>query len=166
MRVGDHLEKGEAVKLNKKLKAEGKRGVDVEPFSFYLSAWEEDRHTIAQANIELDENLKITEELVNARRTGNFVLVNRAEVDYVDVSPKQLVSVAASLVPFLEHDDANRALMGANMQRQSVPLLVAEAPLVGTGMEGVTARDSGRRHPGPPQRLRRFGRLRAHHHPR
>jgi DNA-directed RNA polymerase subunit beta len=143
MRVGEHLEKGEAAKLNKKLKGEGKRGVDVEPFSFYLSAWEEDRHTIAQANIELDENLKITEELVNARRTGNFVLVNRAEVDYVDVSPKQLVSVAASLVPFLEHDDANRALMGANMQRQSVPLLVAEAPLVGTGMEGVTARDSG-----------------------
>jgi DNA-directed RNA polymerase subunit beta len=80
---------------------------------------------------------------VNARRQGNFVLVNRAEVDYIDVSPKQLVSVAASLVPFLEHDDANRALMGANMQRQSVPLLVAEAPLVGTGMEGVTARDSG-----------------------
>jgi DNA-directed RNA polymerase subunit beta len=143
LRVGDHLEKGEARKLNEKLKGEGKRGLDTEAFSFYLSAWEEDRHTIAQANIELDENLKITEELVNARRTGNFVLVNRAEVDYVDVSPKQLVSVAASLVPFLEHDDANRALMGANMQRQSVPLLVAEAPLVGTGMEGVTARDSG-----------------------
>ena len=143
LRVGDHLEKGEAAKLNKKLKAEGKRGVDTEAFSFYLSAWEEDRHTIAQANIELDKDLKITEELVNARRTGNFVLVNRSEVDYVDVSPKQLVSVAASLVPFLEHDDANRALMGANMQRQSVPLLVAEAPLVGTGMEGVTARDSG-----------------------
>ena len=80
---------------------------------------------------------------MNARRQGNFVLVNRAEVDYIDVSPKQLVSVAASLVPFLEHDDANRALMGANMQRQSVPLLAAEAPLVGTGMEGVTARDSG-----------------------
>jgi DNA-directed RNA polymerase subunit beta len=143
LRVGDHLEKGEARQLNAKLKAEGKRGLDVEAFSFYLSAWEEDRHTIAQANIELDEDLKITEELVNARRTGNFVLVNRSEVDYVDVSPKQLVSVAASLVPFLEHDDANRALMGANMQRQSVPLLVAEAPLVGTGMEGVTARDSG-----------------------
>jgi DNA-directed RNA polymerase subunit beta len=113
------------------------------PFSFYLSAWEEDKHTVAQANIEFDENGVITEELVNARRAGNFVLVNKAEVDYIDVSPKQLVSVAASLVPFLEHDDANRALMGANMQRQSVPLLVAEAPLVGTGMEGVTARDSG-----------------------
>jgi DNA-directed RNA polymerase subunit beta len=82
-------------------------------------------------------------ELVNARKAGNFVLVSRDEVDYVDVSPKQLVSVAASLVPFLEHDDANRALMGANMQRQSVPLLRAQAPIVGTGMEGVTARDSG-----------------------
>jgi DNA-directed RNA polymerase subunit beta len=80
---------------------------------------------------------------VNARKAGNFVLVPREEVDYIDVSPKQLVSVAASLVPFLEHDDANRALMGANMQRQSVPLLRAQAPYVGTGMEGVTARDSG-----------------------
>ncbi|MGB7985204.1 MAG: DNA-directed RNA polymerase subunit beta, partial [Terracidiphilus sp.] len=93
--------------------------------------------------IEFNDEGFITEDLVNARRQGNFVLVNRGDVDYIDVSPKQLVSVAASLVPFLEHDDANRALMGANMQRQSVPLLVAEAPLVGTGMEGVTARDSG-----------------------
>jgi DNA-directed RNA polymerase subunit beta len=143
LRVGDHLEKSEAAKLNAQLKKENKRPIEFDPFSFYLSAWEEDRHTIAQANIEMDEQGHITEELVNARRTGNFVLVNRAEVDYIDVSPKQLVSVAASLVPFLEHDDANRALMGANMQRQSVPLLVAEAPLVGTGMEGVTARDSG-----------------------
>ncbi len=80
--------------------------------SFYLSAWEEDRHVIAQANIELDKNGRITSELVNARKAGNFVLVPREEVDYVDVSPKQLVSVAASLVPFLEHDDANRALDG------------------------------------------------------
>jgi DNA-directed RNA polymerase subunit beta len=86
---------------------------------------------------------KIVTELVNARKAGNFVLVSRDDVDYIDVSPKQLVSVAASLVPFLEHDDANRALMGANMQRQSVPLLRAQAPIVGTGMEGVTARDSG-----------------------
>jgi len=143
MRVGDHLEKSEALKLNEKLRNEKKRSIEYEPYSFYLSAWEEDRHTIAQANVELDENGNIVEELVNARRQGNFVLVNRGEVDYIDVSPKQLVSVAASLVPFLEHDDANRALMGANMQRQSVPLLVSEAPLVGTGMEGVTARDSG-----------------------
>jgi DNA-directed RNA polymerase subunit beta len=115
----------------------------LEPFSFYLSAWEEDKHVIAQANVELDDKGRITSELVNARKAGNFVLVPREEVDYIDVSPKQLVSVAASLVPFLEHDDANRALMGANMQRQSVPLLRAAAPIVGTGMEGVTARDSG-----------------------
>src|SRR5580658_4020299 len=143
LRVGDHIEKEEAARLNAKLKKDGKRAIDHIPFSFYLSAWEEDKHTIAQANIEFNAEGQITEDLVNARRQGNFVLVNRAEVDYIDVSPKQLVSVAASLVPFLEHDDANRALMGANMQRQSVPLLVAEAPLVGTGMEGVTARDSG-----------------------
>ncbi|MGO4518751.1 DNA-directed RNA polymerase subunit beta [Terriglobus sp. 2YAB30_2] len=143
LRVGDVLEISESHKLIEQLKKDKKRALEVEPFSFYLSAWEEDRHTIAQANIELDAAGIIQEDLVNARRQGNFVLVPKAEVDYIDVSPKQLVSVAASLVPFLEHDDANRALMGANMQRQSVPLLVAEAPLVGTGMEGVTARDSG-----------------------
>ena len=143
LRQGDYLEIAESKALNAKLKADGKRTMDLEPFSFYLSAWEEDRHTIAQANIELDAKLNIVQDVVDARRQGNFVLVNKSDVDYVDVSPKQLVSVAASLVPFLEHDDANRALMGANMQRQSVPLLVAEAPFVGTGMEGVTARDSG-----------------------
>jgi len=143
LRQGDHLEISEARKQNEHLKKDKKRTMDLAPFSFYLSAWEEDRHTIAQANIELDEKLNIVQDVVDARRQGNFVLVNKSEVDYVDVSPKQLVSVAASLVPFLEHDDANRALMGANMQRQSVPLLVAEAPFVGTGMEGVTARDSG-----------------------
>src|ERR1700710_760790 len=143
LRQGDYLEIAESRKLNEQLKKDKKRLIEFEPFSFYLSAWEEDRHTIAQANIELDAKLNIVQDIVDARRQGNFVLVNKSEVDYVDVSPKQLVSVAASLVPFLEHDDANRALMGANMQRQSVPLLVAEAPFVGTGMEGVTARDSG-----------------------
>ena len=142
-KVGDHIEKPEALKVNNDLKARHKRPIDYEPFSFYLSAWEEDKWVIAQANAEIDENGMIVTELVNARKAGNFVLVNREEVDYIDVSPKQLVSVAASLVPFLEHDDANRALMGANMQRQSVPLLRAQAPIVGTGMEGVTARDSG-----------------------
>jgi DNA-directed RNA polymerase subunit beta len=142
-KVGDYAEKSEMEKVNADLKERRKKPVEIEPFSFYLSAWEEDRHTIAQANIELDDKGRIAGELVNARKAGNFVLVNRDEVDYVDVSPKQLVSVAASLVPFLEHDDANRALMGANMQRQSVPLLRAQAPIVGTGMEGVTARDSG-----------------------
>ena len=143
LRQGDTLEAEHAQQKNAELSAADRRTVDFDPFSFYLSAWEEDRHTIAQANIELDENGNIVSDLVNARRQGNFVLVPKGEVDYVDVSPKQLVSVAASLVPFLEHDDANRALMGANMQRQSVPLLVSEAPFVGTGMEGVTARDSG-----------------------
>jgi DNA-directed RNA polymerase subunit beta len=142
-KVGDYAEKSEMEKVNADLKERRKKPVEIEPFSFYLSAWEEDRHTIAQANIELDDKGRIAGELVNARKAGNFVLVSRDEVDYVDVSPKQLVSVAASLVPFLEHDDANRALMGANMQRQSVPLLRAQAPIVGTGMEGVTARDSG-----------------------
>jgi DNA-directed RNA polymerase subunit beta len=142
-KVGDHVEKHEIEKANAELKERRKRLIEYEPYSFYLSAWEEDRHVIAQANVELDERGRITADLVNARQAGNFVLKNRDEVDYIDVSPKQLVSVAASLVPFLEHDDANRALMGANMQRQSVPLLRAEAPLVGTGMEGVTARDSG-----------------------
>src|SRR5256886_853425 len=142
-KVGDHVEKHEIEKINADLKDRRKKAADVEPYSFYLSAWEEDRHVIAQANVELDDKGRIVGDLVNALKSGNFVLVNRDEVDYIDVSPKQLVSVAASLVPFLEHDDANRALMGANMQRQSVPLLVAEAPFVGTGMEGVTARDSG-----------------------
>ncbi|HEY6308886.1 MAG TPA: DNA-directed RNA polymerase subunit beta [Candidatus Angelobacter sp.] len=142
-RVGDHIELKDADKANNDLKERRKKLIGHEPFSFYLSAWEEDRHVIAQANVDLDDKGRITAELVNARKAGNFVLVPREEVDYIDVSPKQLVSVAASLVPFLEHDDANRALMGANMQRQSVPLLRAAAPIVGTGMEGVTARDSG-----------------------
>jgi DNA-directed RNA polymerase subunit beta len=142
-KVGDHIEKHEIEKINAEIKDRRKKPAEIEPFSFYLSAWEEDRHVIAQANVELDDKGRIVGDLVNARKAGNFVLVSRDEVDYIDVSPKQLVSVAASLVPFLEHDDANRALMGANMQRQSVPLLRAEAPIVGTGMEGVTARDSG-----------------------
>ena len=142
-KVGDHVEKAEILKANEDLRGRRKKPIEWEPFSFYLSAWEEDKYVIAQANAELDEKGRLVAELVNARKAGNFVLTSRDEIDYIDVSPKQLVSVAASLVPFLEHDDANRALMGANMQRQSVPLLRAEAPYVGTGMEGVTARDSG-----------------------
>jgi DNA-directed RNA polymerase subunit beta len=109
----------------------------------YLSAMEEAKYHIAQANIEVDQTGRIVGELTNCRKGGDFALVRPEQVDFVDVSPKQLVSVAAALVPFLENDDANRALMGANMQRQAVPLLRAEAPLVGTGMEGVVARDSG-----------------------
>jgi DNA-directed RNA polymerase subunit beta len=139
-KAGEIVEKDRVEELNEELK---RRKVTYEPYCFYLSAWEEDKYVVAQANVALDERLKITTELVNCRQAGNFVLKSRDEVDYVDVSPKQLVSVAASLIPFLENDDANRALMGSNMQRQAVPLIRGEAPLVGTGMERVTARDSG-----------------------
>src|ERR1700736_3623364 len=120
-----------------------RKGVEFEPYSFYLSAWEEDQYVIAQANAAVDENGKLTQDRVNARQAGNFILAPRDSVQFIDVSPKQLVSVAASLIPFLENDDANRALMGSNMQRQAVPLLRARAPFVGTGMEHITARDSG-----------------------
>lgn len=109
----------------------------------YLSAIEESKHTIAQANVALNKDGSFAVEMVRARRKGEYVTVLAKEITYVDVSPKQLVSVAASLIPFLENDDANRALMGSNMQRQAVPLLKNEAPLVGTGMEAVVARDSG-----------------------
>jgi DNA-directed RNA polymerase subunit beta len=109
----------------------------------YMSATEEMRHTVAQANAELTEDGMLATDLVNARQGGEYLLAPREQVDLIDVSPKQLVSVAASLIPFLENDDANRALMGSNMQRQAVPLLQAEAPLVGTGIEEVVARDSG-----------------------
>src|SRR5207253_10244426 len=139
-KAGDIVERDKVEELNEELK---RRKVVYEPYCFYLSAWEEDKYVIAQANVALDEKQRITTELVNCRQAGNFVLKHRDEVDYVDVSPKQLVSVAASLIPFLENDDANRALMGSNMQRQAVPLIKGEAPLVGTGMARVTARDSG-----------------------
>ncbi|MDE0028933.1 MAG: DNA-directed RNA polymerase subunit beta [Deltaproteobacteria bacterium] len=109
----------------------------------YLSALEEEDHVIAQANAALDDEGGFTQDLVSARKAGEFVMARPEDVNFMDVSPNQLVSVAASLIPFLEHDDANRALMGSNMQRQAVPLLRTEAPLVGTGMERVVARDSG-----------------------
>ena len=109
----------------------------------YMSATEEMRHTIAQANATLSDKGAFVNELVTTRQSGDYTLAPREQVDLIDVSPKQLVSVAASLIPFLENDDANRALMGSNMQRQAVPLLRAEAPLVGTGIEAVVARDSG-----------------------
>ena len=116
---------------------------EAEPYAFYLSAWDEERYTIAQANVVMDEEGNLVHDRVIARQSGDFVSIEKEKVDFIDVSPKQLVSVAASLVPFLENDDANRALMGANMQRQSVPLLRTDSPLVGTGMENVVARDSG-----------------------
>ncbi|HXN65292.1 MAG TPA: DNA-directed RNA polymerase subunit beta [Candidatus Acidoferrales bacterium] len=139
-KAGDIAERDRVIEVNDELK---RKRVTFDPYCFYLSAWEEDRYVVAQANVPLDDRGKIINELVNCRQAGNFVLKHRDEVDYIDVSPKQLVSVAASLIPFLENDDANRALMGSNMQRQAVPLIRGESPLVGTGMERVTARDSG-----------------------
>jgi len=109
----------------------------------YISAMEEGRYTVAQANAELDPKGRFIEDLVPVRRQGDIGLARPADIDLIDVSPKQLVSVAAALIPFLENDDANRALMGSNMQRQAVPLVRAEAPYVGTGMEATVARDSG-----------------------
>ncbi|MEL6203988.1 MAG: DNA-directed RNA polymerase subunit beta [Pseudomonadota bacterium] len=109
----------------------------------YMSATEEMRHTVAQANAKLDGEMRFVNDLVSTRQSGEYLLAPNENVDLIDVSPKQLVSVAASLIPFLENDDANRALMGSNMQRQAVPLIKAEAPLVGTGIEGKVAIDSG-----------------------
>ncbi|MBX9620288.1 MAG: DNA-directed RNA polymerase subunit beta [Hyphomicrobiales bacterium] len=109
----------------------------------YLSAMEEQRHYVAQANVRLDAKGKLLDDLITVRHAGEVMPVPLDRVDLVDVSPKQLVSVAAALIPFLENDDANRALMGANMQRQAVPLVRTDAPFVGTGMESVVARDSG-----------------------
>ena len=109
----------------------------------YLSAMEEGRYYVAQANQPIDARGRFTEEFIVCRHAGDVMMIPPDRVDYMDVSPKQLVSVAAALIPFLENDDANRALMGSNMQRQAVPLVRAEAPFVGTGMEGVVARDSG-----------------------
>ncbi len=139
-KAGDIVEADELVNEDGRSK---KKGMEFEPYSFYLSAWEEDQYVIAQANAKVDDNLNLMEERVSARRAGEFLLAPRDTIQFIDVSPKQLVSVAASLIPFLENDDANRALMGSNMQRQAVPLLRARSPFVGTGMEYITARDSG-----------------------
>src|SRR2546423_2693655 len=149
--LGQVVEKRELQKENTRIGKEntGKNRkamlqlAEADPYAFYLSAWDEERYTIAQANVVIDEEGNLVHDRVIARQAGEFVSIEREKVDFTDVSPKQLVSVAASLVPFLENDDANRALMGANMQRQSVPLLRTESPLVGTGMENVVARDSG-----------------------
>jgi DNA-directed RNA polymerase subunit beta len=115
----------------------------VQPSWKYLSAMEEERLTVAQADAKKDADGRFTADLVSVRRNGDFLLVKPDEVTAIDVSPKQLVSVAAALIPFLENDDANRALMGSNMQRQAVPLIQSDAPIVGTGMEAAVARDSG-----------------------
>jgi DNA-directed RNA polymerase subunit beta len=109
----------------------------------FLSAFEESEHPIAQANAPVDSKGKYINPIVTSRVAGEFMMVQKEDIELMDVSPNQLVSISASLIPFLENDDANRALMGSNMQRQAVPLLVNEAPLVGTGIEGVVAKDSG-----------------------
>ncbi len=140
---GDVAEQADVRKVNEALKRHGRKLAQWDPYVFYLTAWEEDKYIIAQANAEVDEHGRLAQERMNARAAGDFILAHREQIDYIDVSPKQLVSVAASLIPFLEHDDANRALMGSNMQRQAVPLIAPNAPLVGTGMEGIAAKDSG-----------------------
>ena len=122
-----------------RLVREGKVTAEVK----FFSALEEEGHAIAQANAEVDKDGRFINEYVSARKSGEFVLVQRDEIELMDVAPMQLVSVAAALIPFLENDDANRALMGSNMQRQAVPLLRADSPLVGTGMERIVAKDSG-----------------------
>ena len=121
----------------------GKVKPEVEPHAFYLTAWEEEKYVIAQANAKIEDDGYFSHDRVIARAGGDFITIERDRVDYMDISPKQLVSVAAALIPFLEHDDANRALMGSNMQRQAVPLLRSDSPIVGTGLEGTVARDSG-----------------------
>jgi len=143
LKIGEVLEKEKVDEINAKLKQKKKRQAAYEVHPFYMTAWEEEKFVIAQSSVKLDEKGYIVDEFVNARKGGDFILAQREDIDAIDVSPKQLVSVAASLIPFLEHDDANRALMGSNMQRQAVPLLRSEAPIVGTGMEDIAARDSG-----------------------
>ncbi len=142
-KLGQLITEDDLLEENARLKKGGKRLIEPEPQAFYLTAWEEEKYIIAQANQRTDEKGIFRDDRVIARAGGDFVTVERDRVDYMDISPKQLVSVAAALIPFLEHDDANRALMGSNMQRQAVPLLVADAPIVGTGLEGTVARDSG-----------------------
>ena len=142
-KLGQIVTEDELAGENDKLKKAGKRLVEVEAHAFYLSAWEEEKYIIAQANAPFDERGFFTGERVIARAGGDFVTVERDRIDYMDISPKQLVSVAAALIPFLENDDANRALMGSNMQRQAVPLLRSDSPIVGTGLEGIVAQDSG-----------------------
>ncbi len=142
-KLGQIVEKKELEDENERVRRNHKRSADAIPHAFYLSAWEEENYVIAQANAESDPSGRLKDDRVIARFNGEFITAERERVDYKDISPKQLVSVATALIPFLEHDDANRALMGSNMQRQAVPLLKVKAPLVGTGLEATVARDSG-----------------------
>jgi len=143
-KVGDIIEKDEMLKAVEKLKAEKARQLPIlQAHSFYLTAWEEEKYNIAQANAAVDDRGRFVNDLVSARERGNFKFIPKDQIHYIDVSPKQLVSLSAALIPFLEHDDANRALMGSNMQRQAVPLIRPEAPLIGTGIEDLVAVGSG-----------------------
>ena len=143
-KVGEVVEKRELAKVTAQLIKSSKKELPVsEPFCFYLTAWEEERYNIAQANAPVDDKGNFINDMVSARQASNFKTLPKVQIDYLDVSPKQLVSLSTSLIPFLEHDDANRALMGSNMQRQAVPLLKPEAPLVGTGLEHLVAKGSG-----------------------
>ncbi|MGZ5467555.1 MAG: DNA-directed RNA polymerase subunit beta [Candidatus Aminicenantales bacterium] len=143
-KIGDVIKKDEMAKTVDRLKDQKARQLPaVEPYCFYMTAWEEEKYNIAQANAVVDDHGRFQDELVSARERGNFKNIPREQINYIDVSPKQLVSLSAALIPFLEHDDANRALMGSNMQRQAVPLLRPEAPLIGTGIEGLVAVGSG-----------------------
>ncbi len=137
------VKEDDLVKQIEKIK---KKGGDLPIFEyhpFYLTAWEEEEHIIAQANAPLDEKGNLISKKINSRKGGETIIASPKEVEYIDISPKQIVSVSASLIPFLEHDDANRALMGSNMQRQAVPLVNPEAAIVGTGMEHKLVKDSG-----------------------
>lgn len=143
-KVGEVIESERLLREIKKDDKSGKKHKPIfEPYSFYLTAWEEEKHNIAQANASIDNKGRFTKDFISARQAGNFKMIAKNQIDYMDVSPKQLVSLSASLIPFLEHDDANRALMGSNMQRQAVPLLRPEAPRVGTGIEHLVAKGSG-----------------------
>ncbi|MGZ5478027.1 MAG: DNA-directed RNA polymerase subunit beta [Candidatus Aminicenantales bacterium] len=143
-KIGDVIKKDEMAKTVDRLKDQKARQLPaVEPYCFYMTAWEEEKYNIAQANAVVDDHGRFQDELISARERGNFKNIPREQINYIDVSPKQLVSLSAALIPFLEHDDANRALMGSNMQRQAVPLLRPEAPLIGTGIEGLVAVGSG-----------------------
>lgn len=142
--IGDTVEKADLEKNLAKLKRKKNAHLPVlVPYCFYLTAWEEEKYNIAQANAPVDEDGNFTKDLISARQRGDFKSIPKEQIDYIDVSPRQLVSLSTALIPFLEHDDANRALMGSNMQRQAVPLLRPEAPLVGTGMEHLVAKGSG-----------------------
>ncbi|MHB8095742.1 MAG: DNA-directed RNA polymerase subunit beta [Candidatus Aminicenantales bacterium] len=143
-KVGEIVEQDDMAKTLEPFKTQkGKQMPVFEPHCWYLTAWEEEQYAIAQANAEVDEKGRFTQDLVSAREAGNSKFIPKDKIDYIDVSPKQLVSLSAALIPFLEHDDANRALMGSNMQRQAVPLLRPEAPLIGTGIEHLVAKGSG-----------------------